>query len=1117
MEASFCKIKREQKADFDALKKAILDLSISSQGRSMETTDASSGNCKSQLELPKFVDDRDFHKSIDVDRAIADEDLMEQHSSESYEEMDIDLKIGVEDCIRVSTEIEDIEFLRSDTQHDEVIGGKMGKQFDIEVESAAMWQPRPIVHFELRFGVDARAVERSYFEDIDAGASSPAAASLPAYKKLRCSSSTSPVRFTYSPPVHTSSVDQLKDLFPELEIQLLEKALEESVNDLDLAIKKLHEFCRGHVNEKIDTTEENATMEKVASQTSGDSVPLQEPQTQNNLPADGAEWVDLFVREMMSATSIDDARFRAASILESLEKSISPRACAEAAQNSYKENLMLKEHIEVLLRDNAILKRDVCLIAAMAFSPSLNLKCHPWTSSHNLIYRFASYPSSPSNIITLQFSRNSAKRPSAKLLPAVPSGIPNVLLSPDFTPKQLLDCLRGEKDEKLALRLFQLASEQPNFVPALPVYEEILEKLGNVGSFDSIRKVLNHMKLSNIDVVEPVFFISIGSYAKFELYDEAISVLGVMEKEFRVRPGTHAYNFLMNVLVDGNKLKLVESVHLKMINSGVKPDISTFNILIKALCKAHQIRPAILLMEEMPMYGLAPDEKTFTTIMQGYIEEGNLEGALRVREQMVAAQCQWSNVTINELINGFCKEGRIEEALIFVQKMVNEGFCPDKFTFNTLISGLCKAGHVSHALRDLGFDAARGGEVKEAMEVLNQMLSRDCSPNAVTYNAIISTLCKGNQVEEATELARSLTSKGILPDVSTFNSLIQGLCLTSNFNIAMELFSEMKMEGCEPDEFTYNILIDCLCGKGKLEEALRLLKDMESSGCARSVITYNTLIDGFCKSRKIEEAEEIFDQMELQGVSRNLVTYNTLIDGLCKAKRVDEAAQLMDQVIMEGLKPDKFTYNSLLSHFCREGDIQKAADIVQTMTSNGCEPDVVTYGTLIQGLCKAGRVEVATRLLRSLQMKGMVLTPHAYNPVVQALFRRRKVKEAMQLFREMEEKNDPPDAISYKIVFRGLCSGGGHIGEAVDFALEVAEKGYLPDVSSFNMLAEGLCSLNMEETLVKLVDKIMVKARFSQNEAAMIRGFLKIRKFSDALAGFGRVLESRKPRKSYWR
>ena len=69
----------------------------------------SSGSDKSQLELPKFSDDLDFHKSIDVDRAIADEDPMEHHSSGTYEEMDIDLKIRVEDCARVSKEIEDME------------------------------------------------------------------------------------------------------------------------------------------------------------------------------------------------------------------------------------------------------------------------------------------------------------------------------------------------------------------------------------------------------------------------------------------------------------------------------------------------------------------------------------------------------------------------------------------------------------------------------------------------------------------------------------------------------------------------------------------------------------------------------------------------------------------------------------------------------------------------------------------------------------------------------------------------------------------------------------------------------------------------------------------------
>jgi hypothetical protein len=51
--------------------------------------------------------------------------------------------------------------------------------------------------------------------------------------------------------------------------------------------------------------------------------------TLNSLPADGAEWIDFFVREMMVATSVDDARARAARMLEVLEKSINERASAE--------------------------------------------------------------------------------------------------------------------------------------------------------------------------------------------------------------------------------------------------------------------------------------------------------------------------------------------------------------------------------------------------------------------------------------------------------------------------------------------------------------------------------------------------------------------------------------------------------------------------------------------------------------------------------------------------------------------------------------------------------------------------------------------------------------------
>ncbi|KAI8560473.1 hypothetical protein RHMOL_Rhmol04G0258600 [Rhododendron molle] len=115
----------------------------------------------------------------------------------------------------------------------------------------------------------------------------------------------------------------------------------------------------------------------------------------------------------------------------------------------------------------------------------------------------------------------------------------------------------------------------------------------------------------------------------------------------------------------------------------------------------------------------------------------------------------------------------------------------------------------------------------------------------------------------------------------------------------------------------------------------------------------------------------------------------------------------------------------------------------------------------------------------------------------------------------MEAKGTPPDAISYRTVFRGLCSGGGRIGEAVDFLVEMTEKRFMPDSSSFYMLADGLCSLSMENTLVMVVERIMKTDFFSENEVSTMRALMKIHKFQDAFAAIGRILQRRNPKRRY--
>ncbi|GAB2210590.1 hypothetical protein Droror1_Dr00015858 [Drosera rotundifolia] len=192
----------------------------------------------------------------------------------------------------------------------------------------------------------------SFFED---NIQSP-----PVTKRIRRSSSSSPGRV--SPPRNFASsclVDQLVAVFPGMDKQLLEKALEECGNDLDLAIKSLNDLCLGSMehnfpaNAHSDIPQEAAANEEAAS-----SEDLLASRT---LQMDGAEWVELFVGEMMSASNIDDARVRAARALEALEKSIFSRATAEAAQNFQQETTMLKEQLQALIQENAILKRAVSI------------------------------------------------------------------------------------------------------------------------------------------------------------------------------------------------------------------------------------------------------------------------------------------------------------------------------------------------------------------------------------------------------------------------------------------------------------------------------------------------------------------------------------------------------------------------------------------------------------------------------------------------------------------------------------------------------------------------------------------------------------------------------------
>ncbi|KAJ3679142.1 hypothetical protein LUZ60_017153 [Juncus effusus] len=180
-------------------------------------------------------------------------------------------------------------------------------------------------------------------------------------KRARCGGAN----LSPPPPGRTEAAGglfHLIALFPQMDPKILEAALEASGNDIETAIRSLNEL-------RLESSLSNSASPLPKSE--NNNIPINEGDSSikengnnnnNNIPTEGSDWVELFVREMMNASDMDDARARASRALEVFEKSVLARNCpADVIQTLHKENVMLKEQVDVVLRENGILKKAVAI------------------------------------------------------------------------------------------------------------------------------------------------------------------------------------------------------------------------------------------------------------------------------------------------------------------------------------------------------------------------------------------------------------------------------------------------------------------------------------------------------------------------------------------------------------------------------------------------------------------------------------------------------------------------------------------------------------------------------------------------------------------------------------
>ncbi|KAG6763580.1 hypothetical protein POTOM_031006 [Populus tomentosa] len=137
--------------------------------------------------------------------------------------------------------------------------------------------------------------------------------------------------------------------------------------------------------------------------------------------------------------------------------------------------------------------------------------------------------------------------------------------------------------------------------------------------------------------------------------------------------------------------------------------------------------------------------------------------ALKLWDEMKEKEIAPSVITYNSIIAGLCQMGKTNQARDKLNELLESDLVPGEITYSMIIHGHCREDQVEKAFQE--------GMLGKPLKLFNTWISKG---NAISYNTIISALCKEKRFEEASDLLAEVDEKKLEPDCYTYNAAILG-------------------------------------------------------------------------------------------------------------------------------------------------------------------------------------------------------------------------------------------------------------------------------------------------------------------------------------------------------
>ncbi|CAI0393693.1 unnamed protein product [Linum tenue] len=233
--------------------------------------------------------------------------------------------------------------------------------------------------------------------------------------------------------------------------------------------------------------------------------------------------------------------------------------------------------------------------------------------------------------------------------------------------------------------------------------------------------------------------------------------------------------------------------------------------------------------------------------------------------------------------------------------------------------------------------------------------------DSVSWNSMISALCRNERFMEALVFLQLMVREGIKPDGVTFASVLPACSCLEMLSAGKQIHAYALRNGELIDNsFVGSALVDMYCNCGQVESGHRVFERILD----KRIGLWNAMITGYAQNEHDGQALMLFLRMETDaGLHPNATTMASVVPACVRCEAFSSKESIHGYVIKIGFETNRYVQNALMDMYSRMGKMEISKSIFDSMEVR----DVVSWNTMITGYVISGCFDQALEMLQGMQ------------------------------------------------------------------------------------------------------------------------------------------------------